>query len=119
MKVFRCCVVALTQFGGGGGSAAASMSPIQLDATVIAAEAHLLQAMLHLMDESKIGFIKCAMTVRSGWKLYQRCDEALGGAVTAVRGADGSLGMRGDLGGDAAAGESCAHIIMYFPVHVL
>ena len=55
------------------------------------------------MDESKIGFIKCAMTVRSGWKLYQKCDDAIGGTVTAVRGADGSLGMRGNFGPDTGA----------------
>ena len=46
------------------------------------------------------------MTVRSGWKLYQRCDEAIGNAVTNVRGADGSLGMRGDLGGATPAGAT-------------
>ncbi len=53
---------------------------------------------------------QCAMTVRAGWKLYQRCDEAIGNAVTSVRGADGSFGMRGDLGGGdaAAAAGTCA-----------
>ncbi len=37
------------------------------------------------------------MTVRVGWKLYQRCDDAIGNAVTLVRGADGSLGMHGEM----------------------
>jgi hypothetical protein len=73
------------------------MTALQLDATVVSAEAHLLQSLLYLMDESKIGFVKCAMTVRSGWKLYERCDEALGNAVTSIRGSDGSFGMRGPM----------------------
>ena len=53
-----------------------------------------MQGVMYLLDESKLGLIKCAMTVRGGWKLYQRSDAAVGGAVTAVAAPDGTLGMR-------------------------
>jgi Protein of unknown function (DUF3808) len=79
-------------FGG-----AETMSDIELEATVVHAECQLLQAVMYLMDESKIGFVKCAMTVRGGWKLYQRCDAAVGGRVTSVAAPDGTLGMRGTM----------------------
>jgi hypothetical protein len=74
-----------------------TMSDIELEATVVHAECQLLQAVMFLMDESKIGFVKCAMTVRGGWKLYQRCDAAVGGRVTSVAASDGTLGMRGTM----------------------
>lgn len=74
------------------------MTDLELEATVVNAETQLLTAVLYLLEESKIGLIKSAMTVRSGWKLYERADASIGGYVSSVRAADGSLGMRGGVG---------------------
>jgi hypothetical protein len=90
-------------FGGGGGtespadaststpssstpsSSADSLSPAQLEASLIYAEVTLLASLLHLMEESVLGLVRCGLGIRSAWTLLQRIDRALGSRVSAIR----------------------------------
>lgn len=72
----------LTELIGVSGSA--QLTPEQLEATLVFAEATLILAVQHIMEESIMGFVRCGMAAREGWKLYQLCDRALGGKVSAI-----------------------------------
>ena len=72
--------------GNGGGGAVAIITPSQLDATIVCGEATLLSALLHLTDESLLGIVRFAMSVRSGWRLLEQCDKML--ALVAPSAAD-------------------------------
>ena len=64
--------------------AATGASPVALEATLIYAEAQLLSALLALMEESMLSLARCALNIRSGWRLYGVVDKALGGKVMSI-----------------------------------
>jgi hypothetical protein len=72
-------------FGGGGsGGGAGGMTPNQLEATLVYAEATMLTALLSLMEESIMALVRTGLSIRSGWKVYTSADRALGGGTRAV-----------------------------------
>lgn len=68
----------------GSGAPAGSVTPAQLDATVICGEATLLGGLLFLTEESLMGIVRFAMAVRSGWKHYVTADRLVGGLASAI-----------------------------------
>ncbi len=96
------CEVYMGAAGGGLAGAlglgGAPLSPLQLEATLTYADASLLLALLNLMDESIMSLVKCGLNLRTGWKLYQAVDRALGSGVMGEKGGGGSA----PLGADAA-----------------
>lgn len=65
--------------GGAGGGGAGGMTPNQLEATLVYAEATMLTALLSLMEESIMALVRTGLSIRSGWKVYTSADRALGG----------------------------------------
>ena len=67
-----------------GADSNAPLTGLPLEATLIHAEALLLSALLSLMEESLLSLAKCALSIRSGWRLYGVADKALGGRVMKI-----------------------------------
>lgn len=51
-----------------------TMTPQQVEYTIIQAESYLLQAMLLFTEESYLAYIKAGLRIRSAWKLYEKCE---------------------------------------------
>ena len=56
-------------------SQSAVLTPLQLEHTLIQAEAYLLQALLLFTEESYLSVVKAGLRIRSAWKLYELCDQ--------------------------------------------
>lgn len=86
-------------------SEAAPVTPLQTEGLLVAAEASLLTAVLHLMRESAMGFVQCGLSVRSGWSLYKRADATIGGVAAATE-APPDARTSGGLGLGTHSGQS-------------
>ena len=67
-----------------------ALTPLQLEATLTYADASLLLALLNLMDESIMSLVRCGLNLRTGWRLYQAVDRALGAGVMGEKGGGSS-----------------------------
>jgi len=66
--------------------ASAPATPAQAEGLLVGAEASLISAFLHILDESLLAFAKCGVVIHSGLGLYSRLDTALGGIVARTTG---------------------------------
>ena len=71
---------------GSGALAGGSLTPNQLEGTLVYAESSMLIALLSLMEESLMALVRCGLSIRSGWRVYQSADKALNGAVSRIKG---------------------------------
>ena len=64
------------------------VTPAQAEGLLVGAEASLISAFLHILDESLLAFAKCGVVIHSGLGLYSKLDAALGGIVARTSGPD-------------------------------
>jgi hypothetical protein len=105
---------ALAASGGApsGSPSEKALTPLQLEAQLLYAEATLLSSLLFLVEESVLSLLKCGMAVRSGWRLYQQVDKQLGGRVSSMS-AGPALGPGTVLRmSDAVGGEGEGHAVL-------
>lgn len=76
-------------FSGG----ASAPTPSQVEGYVVGAEVSLINAFLHILEESMLSLAKCGLAVHSGLKLYGQVDSALGKAVSSLTAPDGVPAM--------------------------
>lgn len=89
----------------------APMTAEELEGTLLYAEATLILAVQHLMEESVAGFVRCGLAVREGLKLYETCDRAMNRTVSSIKGGDFPVTedfALGTLPGTTAAGAAGA-----------
>ncbi|KAA0162819.1 hypothetical protein FNF31_03083 [Cafeteria roenbergensis] len=76
------------------GGRQSAVTPRQLDAVLVSAEASLMAAITHLLSESAVGFVRCGLDIRTGWATYKQAAALAGngavGRIAAVARADGA-----------------------------
>ncbi len=68
--------------------ASAPVTPSQAEGLLVGAEASLIGAFLHILDESLLALAKCGVAIHSGLGLYAKVDAALQGLVSQTDGPD-------------------------------
>eukprot|EP01138_Halocafeteria_seosinensis_P016376 gb/GECG01016707.1/.p1 GENE.gb/GECG01016707.1/~~gb/GECG01016707.1/.p1 ORF type:complete len:872 (+),score=112.04 gb/GECG01016707.1/:1-2616(+) len=68
---------------GGKATKSTDTDPIQVESSLVTAETTLVRSMLHLMEETMMGFVRAGLSVRAGWKIYTECDNSLNKVVSA------------------------------------